>query len=458
VTAVGLLLGLGVLGALALGLLDGFVRKPHWAIYAALAADLGDIAFDVRQEVVVGGVTIWSYDVIACLLVGAALLRLLRRPDRELGTPTLLAFGLLGLLVLSLLRGIAAFGLQAAVNDFREWFFYLAAILYFATVPFDEVLEARIMRALRITAVVLVGLVLARWASKATGLPLGPFALGERAIDRVYGIEDYRVIHANDTFVLLQVGLVYLMRWRHDVTRSNLRMASIMIAIAIGLQHRTVWIAMLVAFGIVFARHRALAGRLAVFFTALVVLAAGGLLATAGPDGLAESAAPTEAISSIELGDGALAGNTFVWRYEGWVALLEQVDWSDPLQVALGEPFGSGYERRIRGQTVDISPHSAYVTAFLRTGLLGLSAFLAILWMAASSLLRRNRQRAWLSDEILAVLVIAQAVFLITYNPSSFFGSFLGLAVGSLAQRRRHARAVLPAGPVRRPVEVPSGA
>lgn len=434
-TLAGLLLGGGLFISISIIIIDAFIREPYFAIYGLLIAYMGDIVFDAQIQATFSGVTLSLYDITAVLLTTAAFARLLRRPGHDLGRALMVVVLLYGLAVLSLGRGLVESGLQVAVNEFREWFHYLAAIVYFSTVPFDRQLERKCVRALTHSATILCVLVVARWAAKYGGLPIGPFDLGARAMDRVYGEgSSARVIHANDTFVILQVAIIHLSRWRQDIGGRRLRYASVCLLFVLALQHRTVWIAMLVVIGLLIVQSRELAARVAVFGSVVLILAVGGVLVTAGADGLSRTAESDR--NQVELGEGALAANTFVWRFEGWISLVADVDYSDPVEVGLGAPFGDGWERRIRGRLVDISPHSTYITAYLRMGGIGLVLFLAMFGNAILGLHRRNDDRGWLPDRVLLALVVAQAVFLMTYNPDLVHGMVLGLALGSVATRR----------------------
>ena len=77
----------------------------------------------VPALVLPGGVQVYVTDVVASLIVGAAVLRLLRqrrfyRYQRWLSLLSVL-------LVVSLIRGVPAFGIQQTVNDFRHYLFFV---------------------------------------------------------------------------------------------------------------------------------------------------------------------------------------------------------------------------------------------------------------------------------------------------------------------------------------------
>lgn len=435
-TAAGLLLGGGIAFTITIVLIDAFIREPYYAIYGLLIAYMGDIIFDAQIQMTFSGITLTLYDVTAVFLTGAALARLLRRRGHDLGRALMVVILLGSMAVLSLVRGLLEFGVQVSVNEFREWFHYLSAVMYFATVPFDRLQERKCVKALTYASTVMFVLVLARWAAKYGGLPIGPFDLGVRAASRVYGEgSSPRVIHANDTFLILQVAIIHFSRWRTDVNRRHLRHASIAFAFVLALQHRTVWIAMILVMGLLTIKNRQLAGRLAVFGAVVMVIGIGGVLATAGADGLSRTAESDRV--EVQLGQGALAGNTFVWRFEGWTSLITQVDYSNPVEVGFGAPYGNGWERMIRGHLVFVSPHSAYVTSYMRMGAVGLLLFVTMLGGAILRLQRRDWVRELLPDHVLMCLVSAQAVFLISYDPDQVQGMVLGLALGSLANRQR---------------------
>lgn len=62
--------------------------------------------------------------------------------------------------------------------------------------------------------------------------------------------------------------------------------------------------------------------------------------------------------------------------------------------VIFGTPFGSGYDRVVRGRAENYQPHNAYVSTFIRLGLIGLVMVLGILalaWRRSAPLNSSNR-------------------------------------------------------------------
>ena len=87
----------------------------------------------VPALVLPGGVQVYVTDVVASLVVGAAVLRLLRQRRFDRYQRWLLLLSVL--LLVSLVRGVAAFGMQQSVNDFRHYLFFAGVAIYFATFP-----------------------------------------------------------------------------------------------------------------------------------------------------------------------------------------------------------------------------------------------------------------------------------------------------------------------------------
>ena len=132
---------------------------------------------------------------------------------------------------------------------------------------------------------------------------------------------------------------------------------------------------------------------------------------------------------------------TLDWRIEGWQALLET--WSkDPVSWLIGQPFGSGFARRVEGMEVVLEAHNFYLTTLLRTGPVGLVALIVltggllwVLWRAPV-----GGSGGLLGVDVFPALLVMQLVWLVTWTPGIEQGIVTGLAV-ALATTRVHRRA-----------------
>jgi len=112
-----------------------------------------------------------------------------------------------------------------------------------------------------------------------------------------------------------------------------------------------------------------------------------------------------------------------------------------------GQPFGSGFARRVEGSNVVSHPHNFYIETMLRSGFVGLLALIALTAGLLRALWRLGRARpdgGLFGLDVLPALVAMQLVWFITWVPGSEQGFVTGLAVAVVAARAR-ARQLLPA-------------
>lgn len=368
---------------------------------------------------VVGGFTITADDVLFSGMFVAALLRLLRAPS--VTTPQRLLLGLVSLTLLSTVRGTAIHGLGPAVNEMRDFFFYLAGALYFSTTVLTPAVRERIGVYLVRAAAAIAALVLLRWAA------LGFVAPGTELLTRSEegGI---RVVNSRDALLLAQVGLLLAPLWfRRELSRGHRWLFALLLAQALLLQHRTVWLAIVGGVAAMLVADPALGRRIsqAVMVSAAIIGVVIVVLI-----GTEESPVPQSPVDP----------NTIAWRYEGWAALVGQ-DIGGTQDLLLGRPMGDGYERKIRSYTVDVTPHNYYLQVFLRLGAVGLAMFVALLAYPARRLRGGPRHAPdVLAPGMMRVLLVMQWVFFITWKPDSVQGIVLGLILATAAPARPPSR------------------
>jgi hypothetical protein len=118
-----------------------------------------------------GGTLVYVTDLVSGLLVGAALagLRRLRRFDKI--HRWLLLLGVL--LLVSLARGVAVFGMQPSVADLRECLLFAGVALYVASFPLSVSVNDRIGRIWLAMTIPVTVLVCLRWLAVFAGIDLG---------------------------------------------------------------------------------------------------------------------------------------------------------------------------------------------------------------------------------------------------------------------------------------------
>jgi O-Antigen ligase len=443
-----LLLGPVLLVAAGLGvaLLELLIRRADVAAALVFVSVLSDAVFVDRVPALVlpGGVQVYFTDMVSVLLVGAVVLRLLRRRHYHRFHRWALLLGLL--LLVSLARGVAAFGMQPAVADFREYLFFAGGALYFASFPVSRELYDRIGRIWLAMTVPMMILVCLRWLAVFAGINLGVPA-------SKYGVDAaIRVIDGPFTFFLAHAFVLTIPAWtwmRGERDRWIRWVSVLLLLFVLVLNRRTVWLAIVVGVAVLMLRDRRLGRR-------AVLLVAGGAVLTAAAyvwfGGLQEGSQPV-----VKSGSGNLS-----WRIQGWSDLLGP--WARSLSNwAIGQPVGSGFARTIGGVETSTHPHDFYIEILIRTGIVGLLALIALTAGLLRALWRTPaRDEGLLGPGMIPALLAMQIVWFLTWVPGSEQGMVTGLAVAvaaaSVGKRNRHAgptaatpaREVTPSGNGRR--------
>lgn len=418
-----------VAGVAGLALLEALIARP-WLV-AGLILTLGLVHAVIDPPTAsIGPLTVTLRDVLTVMVGAAAVARLLRL--RSLATEHRLLLLLAAVLAVALVRGALAFGVPTALNESRGMLPFVAAALYFSTVTPTPTLLDRIGKYWLAAAAALVGLSLLRWGAPLIGLPSWEFL--QPSASR------FRVIASSEALIVAQ-GLVLALLMLKAAPHVVARRAAVvtLLGVTIFLEHRTVWVVTLVTFAVLVLRDRDLGRRLAIAVSGGIALA--GVTIFAFFPG-----APPAAIETLEA--SATNTGTLDWRIQGWVDLLSGEDTFEPLNAAVGQPFGTGYEREVEGSVRTSSPHSYYVQSFLRTGFVGLACVLALYLLA----LRRHRRvddegGEVISANALFALLVGHLVYYLAYGSQFEQGILFGLALGGVlasVRSRRTARPVVP--------------
>jgi hypothetical protein len=116
------------------------------------------------------------------------------------------------------------------------------------------------------------------------------------------------------------------------------------------------------------------------------------------------------------------------WRIQGWSELIGA--WSGNLtDWAVGEPFGSGFARKIEGVATNTHPHNFYIETMIRTGLAGLIALVALTVGLLRALWHTpTRDTGLLGPSVIPALLAMQIVWFLTWVPGSEQGIVTGIA------------------------------
>jgi hypothetical protein len=397
-------------------------RVDRLALLFVLAAVLFE-AIVVTVPGVRVGVQLYPHDGIAGVLLIGALARIARN------RPTAVQFlilGALGCFVLSLVTGATRFGLDKAGNEARPFAYFLFAALFFSTVEFSDRFAAFTQRILFGIASLLVLLTCFRWAATLAGLGIAE-QWSEFLIDN-----PIRVINAAQTLLLAEVAILGAgLELTGRATPLVRRLTWVMLAFVLVLQHRSVWMATFAGLAWLGLHIRQTRSR---FWASL---AGGALVAVV----LAFLLFPSQAEKLGELLTESVTKtteqrSTWAWRVEGWNDLLFDRPGVGAVEWLVGEPFGTGYQRKIGRELVEASPHNFYLQIVLRLGLAGLACIVVTYGMKIAEFLRRpisaeDCDRQPVSMHALQALLVMQVVMFIPYGPSIEQGMLLGVVLAA---------------------------
>jgi hypothetical protein len=422
-----LLLGLGLLAVVGLGvaLLEVLIRRAELgaALVLGLMVLQAVLIDRVPALMLPGGIRVVPYDVVFTLLLAAAVARLLRMRRFSAFQRCVVLLG--AMLLLAVVRGVAAFGIEHSVAEFRLLFAFAGGTLYFATFPPSTSRNDRIGRIWLAASIPMMILVCLRWLANFAGIDLGVPA------EKFGADAAIRAIDGPYTFFLAHAAVLTVPFWglRDERARRLTRLGVVLLLFVVVLNRRTVWLALLAGIAVVMLRNRRLGRRAVVMVAGAAAVTAGVYLALPG---LGRESGP---VTSSGTG-------TLDWRVEGWKGLLESW-WKDPVSWLIGQPFGSGFARRVEGMEVVLEAHNYYLTTLLRTGTVGL---LALIVLTAGPLRVLWRAPARGSGELLGVdvfpaLLVMQLIWLVTWTPGIEQGIVTGLAVALATARVRSRQA-----------------
>jgi O-Antigen ligase len=401
----------GILLALVSLLSVGFATRPVIAVPLLVLVEMGTAAF-INSAVTLGQMHVSAGDILAVALAVATLLRLQQRGASLRPTRQLVI--LLAILLLSMARGAAAFGLQPSVNFAREILAMLTAAVFFSTVRVTPRLLRAVRNSLLLAAAVIVFSAVTFWLQHGFG---------------TYATTGSRALNALQALIVLEATIVTVLfpPFRGPVLRRVIPLAGFLIVVLS--TERTVWAAGLIAAAVLVVARPKSRGSTSVAATRLLVAAAAlavVLLMAAGPPGVT---------SDLRAGFQQTSGksSTFSWRLEGWSILINRQMAGPRADLIAGSPSGTGEDRVINGATVKVGAHSMYVSMLTMTGIIGLALFLWVYVAALRTTRRRLRSASPFVGEaaLLFTAVLAlQLTFFIGYSSGTLVGLMLGLSCG----------------------------
>ncbi len=378
------------------------------------------------------GIVVYPQDLLFMPMALVALIRLMR-PGAAVRLPKSLGV-LTGVMAVAFVWGLVKNGTTAGV-EFRSDFYFMTGIFYFSSFAWTRERVARLLGWLFPVVILIMLVVWYRWLADAIGLdwvePIWRYA-------DVTGIA-LRVINSQQTWMLglAVILLVYAMAVGNSLARWYFTLPLLALTVLV-LQHRSVWVAAflpaLLAFFIVRQSQGKLASRMLVI-VAVTAAIAGPFLAT-GKFSNATSSVADLAVRATSTTEG-----TFVGRVKGWDDLFKQWTGSGPRAWVIGDPYGSGFERMETkgGKEVAHSPHNYYVQLLLRTGAVGLLAFLVFnVYLFRGAIRLAGKPHDKLTGYAMLGVVMSFALYNIPYSPTYTQGLFLGVILGLILQYQKN--------------------
>lgn len=360
---------------------------------------------DLPAIITFSGLSVYPADAVILLLLVVAVLEASQLKANMRGW--LVPWVFFGVLVaVSLLRGVAAFGLGIAVNESRMVLYFFLAMTWALAVRPDR-LKLHSASLVLGWALVLV--------AAYHGVVYGVHgAVSEVSVNGDL-VQTGRVLVGPQAMALLLcAGAVFLspsgsarFRRQFDAVSSVAFLGMVVLA-----QHRSVWAAgalgMLTV--LIWSGRRQARNRVVMFLVAGAWLGlvswVSGILDNLG-SGLFESASNMR---------------TYAWRTSSWQYLIADTVAKGPEAVIVGEPFGNGYLRQIyTGTWATNTAHNWYVTTFVRFGILGLTTLTGMLIAA----LVNSRSKPALCTFVL----VAVATYGWAYQYDWYLAPWLGAAM-----------------------------
>jgi hypothetical protein len=367
------------------------------------------------------GIQVYVFDVIALLMVGTLLTLFMFRHMAVRGLPTVLWLGLGLLMLMSFAEGVPTYGKTAGVDVRPNIYFWIAG-LYCCLVEFDERDIRQMARWCVWTAYALIGIAIYRWIGWLVGfIPLS-------AIAQVGAGNEFRALPSGAAFCVAAVGLVQFMAWmRGSGTRWSGLHALVFAAVAIVLQHRSVWLAAAVGYSFVLMQQHDHMPRRLLWLIGL--LFAGGIgIAIAMQTGVLDRLAASLWESTISVADPK---STTTDRMFGWEALIS--DWIDSPwgTIFFGYPYGTSYRRVVDRVVVEYSPHNFYVQLLLRVGVVGTVLFIAatLMSMLHAFWAKVESEFEYMLLRGTGVVMLASLVYYVPYQAFYVHGAVTGFAM-----------------------------
>lgn len=401
---------IAALGTIAL------VRRFELGLALVLAALLLDTLFVKEMPGLDIGIWVYPKDIIFCLLLSAAIVRLLPwrrqlRRGRWIGVLLLIMF------LLAFLRGLPLYSLKAVGNETRGYFPFIAALLYFSTFKYDHRRQSRLITIWLAGSLGICALIIFRWI--ATDLGLGIASQWET----VAGDIMMRVVHSIHGFYLATAFFfsLYLYYTNSGPTWQR-RLFLVLGPVVVLLQLRSVWIAVILGMLWLCARDARFRTRFTIGVAASLVV--GALLTLLLFGSQRDSTQSSLQRSASDTG-------TFAWRVEGWKALLAEK--APPETLLMGQPFGAGFDHDIEGRTTSVSAHNFYLETLIQFGVPGVLFLFGVYVWCIRRLWRAQHQPLYPDCRLWQAFLVMHLGYSVTYSVNYDQAILLAVVVSVLS-------------------------
>lgn len=393
--------------------------RPEMGMLAALLAFLLESLF-VEAPSINLILRLSSTDIVFMMLLIGSIYRILLVSTIGVSGALICVLGLATIVAIQLSFGLIKIGTKAGV-EVRESAYFIAAMIYISSFDRNSINYISLWRYARFCAWVLVAIILYRWIGVKYGF------VSEALVQVIGASSEYRVVGANSALYLAIISLGYLGEWTNGASRSRLLHSITLGFVVLVLQHRSVWIFyVLGGIAIIYggreklSRHGFVVASSAVVFGSLLIVV---LILNR------ESRVVETLLHSLE--SMTDSKGTHVDRYLGWYELLGLYVSGGPRVWLAGFPYGSGYERWVMGVLRDYAPHNFYVALLIRTGLVGVFAFLLLHFKVQGyvNLARRSGAMTKYYCNTISAILFMSLIYYLPYQASYIHGIVYGLII-----------------------------
>ena len=400
----------------AILVMAGLVRRFEAGAGLVLIAVLLDAILLNEMPGVDIGVWIYPKDVIFCFLLSAAVIRLLLWQG-QLRRARWIGILLVCMFLLAFARGLPLYSLKAVGNETRGFFPFFAALMYFSAFKYDRRRQSRLISIWLAGSVALGILTTFRWIATNFGLSIAnqwAAAVGEGSM---------RVIHCAHAFYLATAFFFSLyLYYTNSGSTWQRRLFLLLGPVLILLQHRTVWIAIILGMLWLYARDARFRTRFAIGVSAALVVGVLLTLLLFGSQG--ESTQRSLQRSASDTG-------TFSWRVEGWKALLAEKAPAETLLI--GQPFGAGFDRHMGGGILSASAHNFYLETLIQFGIPGVLLLFGLYVWSIGRLRREPRIPLYPDFRLWQAFLVMHLSYSVTYSVNYDQAVLLAIVVSVLS-------------------------